>query len=493
MSDALSSLRSVLAPQKGMKRIPFPTESYQHPSLPLSAKRLLNVFVEQQPADARTEAALLTTPGMQTWITAGDGPIWAVNNDQQSFWYIVSGTKFYRYTNAAPPALPNLEMLGDVGSPSVPGRFSYLDMITVAVGKPGAVVVVPPNAFVCTNSAATVDLIGGTWPDGGASSVAFLDDYYVFTSPTSGQFFISRLADPTLFDALDFATNDGGGDVRVMAVNGELWFGSPGGFEIWYDSGDADFPFRPRRSARISQGVGAPQSMAVGDGSLFWLGIDGIVYRSDGYRAVRISTHGVESVTQAIGTLVESAFCTTHRGHIFYVLNYPGRTLAYDCSTKQWADRASSLDGSGRWRGNATASIEIDQSIVGDRISGKIFQQIEGFGDEDGVNVLRQVIMPQLWAGTNREFCNRLEVEMETGVAGAPGSMVLDWSNDGGITWTGGPRTLNTGSDFNRQGRVYTNRLGSFRQRVFRLTWHGHATIFAVDADMTGPPQTSGG
>ena len=42
----------------GMRRIPFPLESYEHRSLPLSAKRLVNLMAEQEPSDARTAAAL---------------------------------------------------------------------------------------------------------------------------------------------------------------------------------------------------------------------------------------------------------------------------------------------------------------------------------------------------------------------------------------------------------------------------------------------------
>jgi hypothetical protein len=39
--------------------------------------------------------------------------------------------------------------------------------------------------------------------------------------------------------------------------------------------------------------------------------------------------------------------------------------------------------------------------------------------------------------------------------------------------------------EYNRRQRVFTTRLGSFRQRVFRLTLSGAATIYAVDAEIT--------
>jgi hypothetical protein len=54
----------------GMRRIPFPLESYEHPSRPLSAKRLLNLMAEKAPADARTAAALVSTPGLLPYLSA---------------------------------------------------------------------------------------------------------------------------------------------------------------------------------------------------------------------------------------------------------------------------------------------------------------------------------------------------------------------------------------------------------------------------------------
>lgn len=84
---ATQQLAQALAPKGGMRRIPFPLESYQHPSLPLTAKRLINLMAEQLPADARVAAALVSTPALQAWNTTGgvspigSGPILAMNDD----------------------------------------------------------------------------------------------------------------------------------------------------------------------------------------------------------------------------------------------------------------------------------------------------------------------------------------------------------------------------------------------------------------------------
>ena len=74
---------------------------------------------------------------------------------------------------------------------------------------------------------------------------------------------------------------------------------------------------------------------------------------------------------------------------------------------------------------------------------------------------------------------------MEVGTGHSPDSIVLDWSDDGGITWTGGPRTMTVGNATGQfRKRVYATRLGSFRQRVFRVTANQAMTVYAVDADI---------
>ena len=47
-----------------MPRIPLSFESYQDASLPMSAKRLLDLYAEETPADARAPVKLAPTPGL---------------------------------------------------------------------------------------------------------------------------------------------------------------------------------------------------------------------------------------------------------------------------------------------------------------------------------------------------------------------------------------------------------------------------------------------
>jgi hypothetical protein len=481
MSDTVATLQGLLGPKPGMHRIPFALDSYQHPSPPLSSKRLLNLFSEQEPADARTVAALISTPGLLTSFVCGVGPIRAMNSDLSGRVYIASGDHFYRWGRLV-AGVPVLDDLGPIGTPvQIPGFDK--EMTTIAVGPTAVVVCVPPNAFTQDHTGLTLNQLGVTFP--GAATVAYIDGYFVFTAgDNTSQFFVSHLLDPTLFDALDFAFADGVPNVvrRVITHLGELWLIGENGVEIWYDSGDLDFPFRRQVGGVIPHGCASPQTVAQADGSVFWGGVDGIIYRSNGYTAVRISSHAVEAMGMAFGT---DALTYSQNGHIFYCITLGNRTMAYDCTTKQWADRSSAADGSTRWLPSATAN---DPLFLGDSASGNIYVPVPGLSTDNGVVVRRSATMPPIWAGTNRAFMNRLEVEMEVGTAGSAGDpLTVDWSDDGGITWNGGPRPMDAGSVGQTRKRVFTTRLGSFHQLVLRLTRQGSLTLYAVDADISQP------
>ena len=208
MSDTLATLQTALAKAKtGMQRIPFPTEIYEHPSLPLSAKKLLNLMVEQAPADARTATPLVSTPGLLPYLSVGLNPILAMNDEAPGVIYFVSGTKAYRL-RFVPGGAPALEILLDVGTADA-GTSPWNSFVTIAAGPIAAVICVPPRAYTCGHLPGdALNLI--TDPDyPGASSVCYVDGYFVFSSlGDTSQWFISRLLDPASFDALDFVFSD---------------------------------------------------------------------------------------------------------------------------------------------------------------------------------------------------------------------------------------------------------------------------------------------
>jgi hypothetical protein len=478
MSDSLASLRTALAPKAAMKRIPFPTESYQHLSVPLSAKRLLNVMAESQPQDARTPIALVPTAGLD-WVTSfpAGGPVAALNVDLIGGYYAVSGWHAYRNDENG------TFDLGVVGSPVEPTWPANYPMISIAVSPFAVVICSPPNLFTAphgTNVLTPVDMTN--FPSGGANSITFIDGYFVATQSGRGTTFnVSGLQNPNSWDALDFANVEGMDNILLKALwhRNELWLLGRAAIEIWYDAGKADFPFRRQSGGVIPYGV-IPQSVARVDGSVWWVAPEGVVFRSQGYQPQRVSTHAIEAMIDAAGADTASAAAYMHGGHAFYALTLGGtRTVVYDAGTQFWHDRSSGVDGTGRWRVTCTGTVNNDP-LAGDT-SGNIYS-LNPLGTTDsGVPIFRQATLPPLFAGTQRGFCHRLEVEMEVGSTPPVGPVTLEWSDDGGITWTG-TRTMSGGASGQYRQRVYTTRLGSFRDRVFRITTSGRATLYAVDA-----------
>ena len=478
------------APSGGMQRIPMTLDSYQHQSTQLSSRLLLNTFAEQQPPVARSPIALLSSPGLVPIVMGGDGlgagPVHAMNDTRSGVIYLISGTHLY-LTNVgvAPIQAWTSVDLGDVGTPVDPqGQPTFY---TIAVGANGDTMVCsPPNIYLSRNFNQPVVPVTSPWQ---ASSVAYLDGYFVFTrwdDPT--QFFITTLGDPTTIDPLDFASLDSfpAGTYKVEAMGANLWFAGADGWQIWYDAGSQDFPFRPVANGVIKRPVGRTASIAQGNKQLFWWSFDNRVYATVGYQDQRISTHAIERVIMESAATITQAYCYTQFGHIFYVMNLPDQTLVYDTVTQVWHNRSSGADGSGPWRPTCAAQTD-GAPFMGDSATpGRLLQAWVSptvAGDLDFA-VKRQIVLPPLYTGTYRAFCSRLEIEMEVGGADTPGDILLEWSDDGGITYTG-KRTMNAGTATQTRKRVYTTRLGSFRNRVFRLTSQHAMSIYAIDAAIT--------
>ena len=483
------------APAGGMQRIPLSFESYQDASLPMSAKRLLNLYAEETPSDARAPFKLAPTPGLVAtvsvypdWGAVGSGPVTAMNGDFPGTFFVVSGDHFYRVNQ---PVLYGPLVITDLGFVGFPAGADYTTnlMPTIAVGVNAVVVCIPPNAYTCGLFDSAINQIGGTFP--GARSVAYLDGYFVFTSDElDSKFFCSLLLDPTQFDALDFAYADGVPNIlrRVMVLRGELWLLGEGALEVWYDAGSSGlettpgtsfFPFRKRAGGVIPYGTSAAKTAAICDNSLFWVTNLGMVMRSKGYAAERVSTHAIEQIIlERLSVAVVAALSWTWDGHSFYAVSFADRTLVYDCATQRWHERSTSVDGAGPWLPLSTAKFN-EQFVFGGAANGVLYLQSPTDRTEAAINVIRQAIMPPLWAATRRGFCARLEIELESG-GGLP--VELAWSDDGGHNFTGGPRHLTTGAT--GRSRVFTTRLGSFRQRSFKVTGSGNLTIYGLDADI---------
>lgn len=178
-------------------------------------------------------------------------------------------------------------------------------------------------------------------------SITFQDGYFIVIGETltrKDALTISGLYDGSTFNGLDLAFAENNSDALVGAVSdhGELWLFGTETTEIFYNSGNADFPFERNSGAVIERGCIDGQTIQKEDNAVFWVGSDGVVYRSTGSSPEVISTREIEEAiakNTPIGSLV-----FFDRGHKFYAIRFAASpTLAFDMTTRLWCEFTTGL------------------------------------------------------------------------------------------------------------------------------------------------------
>jgi hypothetical protein len=455
-------------------KTPILGSSYVARSVNAADARMVNLYPEVIPEAGKEPAYLQRCPGLRQYMEVGSGPIRALYPLGDSL-YVASGSEFYKVDGNL-----NVTKLGDItGS----GPVSMADngiQIFVACN---------PDGYIYNSNTNVFQKI--TDPDfPGAVTVGYLDGYFVFNEPNSQRIWVTALLDGLSIDPLDFASAEGSPDglVSIIIDHREAWLFGTNSVEVWYNSGNPDFPLERIQGAYNEIGCLAPYSVAKLDNSVFWLGSDargqGVVYRAYTYQ---------------------------QDGHAFYVLIFPSAetTWVYDAATGAWHERAGFAKGRfKRHRSNCHARFK-GQPVVGDYQNGKLYQfDLRYFRDDEQEQrwMRRWRALPTGANNLTRTIHHQLQLDCQTGVGGlyddppflaqqAPGlvlqqnnssiivegepnnsvplpQVMLRWSDDGGHTWSH-ERWESLGPIGATQTRVIWRRLGATlksRDRVYELT-----------------------
>lgn len=444
-----------------MGSLPLPPHSYRLRSEPASSARLVNCFAELLPKGARTPYALTRSPGTLLWASPGNGPISAMHYALGYLW-VVSGTRLYRVDSNKGSV-----NIGDIG---LPGRID-IDNNTTTI-----VVVNSPRAYYYDTSTDTFGQI--TDPDfttRGATDVEFLDNFLLFVEPDSGRFFGSDVGTATSFDSLNFATAEGSPD-KLLGIKVDhrqvLLFGEKS-VEIWELIGGAGFPFARAANGYIEQGCLNGRTATKIDNSVIWLADDYTIRRLEGITPVKVSQQGIEQALGQVSIGAGLAWAYSQEGHTFYVLQFPEGTYVYDASTKEWAERQTY--GRPNWLQWSHAQA-FGKELVGDVTSNNIYElSLTKFSDDSAAGLLphrMEWTYQTVYAQGDRAFHDRLEIVMKTGVGvtfgqGSDPEIMMDVSDDGGITWDALPNRK-IGPIGHYQHNIVWPQLGSSFQRAYR-------------------------
>lgn len=453
-----------------MTSLSLPVHSATLRSHPASSAKLVNCFIEQLPPDAKTPAALLRAPGITGDTTIGNGPIYGMHSGLDLM-FVVSGESLYKVTDSLSSTL-----LGSVGGAS-------LTSIDMANNTDSVVVVNTPHAYYWDGTTFG-QITDADFTSRGATDVEFCDNWILFIEPNSGRLFGADLGTVTDFDALNFVTAEGSPDNLVgMKVDHRqvILFGTDS-VEIFENTGAAGFPFERAINGFIEMGCLNGRTIAKQDNSVFWLASDFTIRKLDGITPIRASTHSIEQELKSVTLTDGKAFTYTQEGHLFYVLTFPETTMVLDITTGEWAHRKSY--GYDYWQAKNHVQA-FNNQYVGSSIDNKIgYLNTTDYDEWGGVQVMEWTYQP-IYAEGQLAFHDRLEIIMETGVGlstgqGSDPTVILSYSNDGGITWIYLP-ARSAGAMGQYRWRVVWHRLGSSRMRTYRASISDPVRVTVTD------------
>ncbi len=458
--------------------IPFVGPSYNLALRKADVQRSINMYLVGMESPGKAPFVLQSVPG----YTALAGSVGAVRGclttNDRTFWAI--GSTLYEQTG-----LSTLVSRGTLLSGTGPVEMAYgTSQLVIVDGYYGYTLILSTNVFAQITSAAFY----------GSETVWFLDNYFLFVRPDTGQFYISAINDATTLDALDFSTAESQPDnlISMAVVQRRLILFGSTSTEVWFNSGAADFPFE-REGTTIEVGCMAAHSVREIDNSAFWVGQDkngaGIVYRLNGYQAQRVSQQAVEEALQGSTDLsAATAYCYQENGLTFYASNAPGltSTWVYELRSGAWHERCDLVAG----------QLAADRAVCHTYAFGKhLLGGTDGFlyildpevYTKAGDALVRERISPHASSPTlKHQFFDAFHLDCTTGETGQSVSPVLElfWSDDSGASWSNAV-SRSTGRVGERIQRVSWYRLGRSRDRIWRLRITDDARFDIVNVVVT--------
>jgi hypothetical protein len=234
----------------------------------------------------------------------------------------------------------------------------------------------------------------------------------------------------------------------------------------------------------MERGCAAALSVAADDNTVFWLGDDYVAYRAEGYRPLRISTHPVERMIEAVsdvGKAAAEAFFYTMGGHKFYTLSFPGElTLQYNIATGFW--NVAETFGKDDWQivGSAGHNSTYQATPAG------IVRLVTGLNKDEGGIMRRGGISAPLDADGRRITINSFWLDAEVGRAeiGKDANVMMRVARDGETF--GNERVRSLGATGNYKRRAIWRNLGQGRRPALELyvTDDVNFSIVSTHADL---------
>ena len=337
------------------------------------------------------------------------------------------------------------------------------------------------------------------------SDVTYLDGYFIYAMAGDRRFYISALNDPFSIEGTDFAAKEGDANpLRATVANhGELVLLGHTHIEYWRNVGSGLFAFQPQQGTETDRGCGARDSVVELNNTVFFLGDDRVVYRIVGYQPVRVSNHAIEAILQAMSAeQIEAAYAVGYDegGHYHYALTAGDYTLVFDQTSSALAQQSLWHERRSHRAGESLRSVQpwrcafivdaFGQDYVGDLHDGALGVLSSAVHDEYGLPMRSQRTLAPIAHEGDHVAHQRLELRVREGIGTAtvPAYVELEWSNDGGRTWSD-PRRRSMGLRGQYSVRCIWRRLGRSVDRIYRFSATNAPGFAWVSAVLDAEPQ----
>lgn len=451
----------------------FTGPSYESRSRTVAGDATFNLFTEAvESGTGKAKYCLYGRPGSTQFAdTAAAGGGQGILEVQGRAFAVANGRLYEVFSDAT---VNDIGTVGTTDTVSMAANSTQLIVVSAAGGG----WILPLN-----DSAAYAQITSAGFPVG-SDSVTYQDTYFIATRNGTQEFFISAPGDGTSWDPLDFASKEGNPDfvLAVQMVRRQLWVLGTDTSEIWWNSGQPNFPFQPIQGALVQTGAAAIRTPTIVGNGMFWLGKNSrgkaVAFAEQNFVPIRVSNHAVENEWNGYSTISDAiGYGLELNGHTFNVISFPtaGKTWVLDTKSGFWHqwDWWNTDLGAGEAALARFHCFCFDQHLVLDWKLGNVHtQSLDAYTDSGGV-IRRMRRSPHVDQAKHRDRHVRFEMDMEVGTVPVEGNgsdpvYSLRFSDDGGFTWSN-ELIRYIGKTGKYANQVVWRQLGSSRDRVYEL------------------------
>ena len=277
----------------------------------------------QDPNSEKSKYFLRTTPGLTEFCNTTNAAPTRRMHVFKDLLYVVAGNSIYEVTEAGVSTL-----LGTLTTST--GHVSIADNGVQVIIVDGT------NYGRLITASVVSNILDPDFPP--STSVVFHNGYFIVSEAETGRIWVSRLYNGTSWNGLDFATAEANADnlVGLGTTQQNIWLMGKLSTEIYYASGNPDFPFDRVPGAIIDMGCVSIGSIVEVQGKIYWLTDKGFIVRNEGYSFQKVSQSSLNYQIASYAVINDAtSYYYSLEGVIFYVVTFPteGKTWVINTET----------------------------------------------------------------------------------------------------------------------------------------------------------------